>query len=169
MKNNERREKIIELLSESTEPISGKKLASLLSVSRQVIVTDVALLRTEHPILATAHGYLLYNVEKKRPRRIFSVCHTAEDIAEELLYIIELGGHVLDVIVEHDVYGQLKGDINLSTPGDVCHFCQLLRNSRSGPLFPLSDGMHMHTVEASTEEILDHIEKMLREKGWLVE
>ncbi|MBR6769656.1 MAG: transcription repressor NadR [Lachnospiraceae bacterium] len=167
MNNKERREKIIQLLEQEKKPISGSRLASMLSVSRQVIVADIALLRAEYPILATAQGYLLYGWEKKQYRRTYAVSHTAEDIPEELLYMIEMGGRVLNVMIEHDVNGQIHADLDLSTPGDVCHFCHLIKNSRSGPLFHLSNGIHMHTVEAASEEILDQIENMLKEKGWL--
>lgn len=40
-----RREKIIEIMSNQKEPVSGSDLAKKFSVSRQVIVQDIALLR----------------------------------------------------------------------------------------------------------------------------
>ena len=168
MNNKERREKIIQILREAHAPVSGSRLASMLSVSRQVIVTDIALLRTEYPILATAQGYLLYNLQKPSCRRTYAVRHTLEEIHDELHSIVALGGHVLDVIVEHDVYGQIRADLDLTTPTDVDRFCTLLQNSASGPLFPISAGIHMHTVEADSESILDRIENRLKEKGWLL-
>lgn len=168
MNNKERREEIIRILSASASPVSGSRLASMLSVSRQVIVQDIALLRTEYPIFATAQGYLLYAAPPRYCRRTFLVKHTAEEIQNELLTMVQAGGHVLDVIVEHDVYGQIRADLNLSTADDVLHFCSLLKNSSSGPLFPISAGIHIHTVEAASEEILDRIEKKLKEKGWLL-
>ncbi|MBQ7840958.1 MAG: transcription repressor NadR [Lachnospiraceae bacterium] len=168
MNNKERREKIIQILKESQIPVSGSKLASMLSVSRQVIVTDIALLRTEYPILATAQGYLLYDMQKKNYRKAYAVRHTAEEIHDELLSMVKLGGHVLDVIVEHDVYGQIRADLDLTTPADVEHFCRRLESSSSGPLFPISAGIHLHTVEADSEEALEQIEQVLKEKGWLL-
>ncbi|MDF2952696.1 MAG: Helix-turn-helix type 11 domain protein [Anaerocolumna sp.] len=45
MEGQERRDKIIEILKQSKEPISGTLLAKKLGVSRQVIVQDIALLR----------------------------------------------------------------------------------------------------------------------------
>lgn len=168
MNNKERREEIIRILQKSSAPVSGSKLAAALAVSRQVIVQDIALLRTEYPIFATAQGYLLYAAPPKYCRRTYLVKHTADQIQEELLTMVEKGGHVLDVIVEHDVYGQIRADLNLSTPKDVLRFCRLLENSSSGPLFPISAGVHIHTVEAASEEILDQIELQLREKGWLL-
>lgn len=168
MNNKDRREEIIRILSASASPVSGSRLASMLSVSRQVIVQDIALLRTEYPIFATAQGYLLYAAPPRYCRRTFLVKHTAEEIQDELLTMVQEGGHILDVIVEHDVYGQIRADLNLSTAEDVLRFCRLLENSASGPLFPISAGVHIHTVEAASEDILDRIEKRLKEKGWLL-
>ena len=44
MHGSERREQIIRQIQESKAPVSGTKLASLYSVSRQVIVQDIALI-----------------------------------------------------------------------------------------------------------------------------
>lgn len=168
MDGKTRRQHIIEELQQATQPLSGSCLASRMGVSRQVIVQDIALLRTEYPILATAQGYLLYTATEKKCVRAFLVKHTKEQIYDELSSIVYLGGLVLDVIVEHDVYGQLRADLNLVTAKDVDRFCQRLAESSCGPLFPISDGIHLHTVEAPTERILDEIEKTLKEKGYLL-
>ena len=168
MTNVERREQIIQILKGSAIPVSGSRLSSLLGVSRQVIVQDIALLRTQYSILATAQGYLLYTPVKESCRRSFIVRHTAEQIADELTSIVAMGGHVIDVVVEHDVYGQIRADLDLRTIQDVEHFCQLLEKSTSGPLFPISAGVHLHTVEADSEEILEQISQELSAKGYLM-
>lgn len=167
MDGKTRRQQIIKILSTASQPISGSVLAKRLGVSRQVIVQDIALLRTEQPILATAQGYLLY-APGQACKRVFQVKHTNDDISDELMSIIALGGRILDVIIEHDVYGQLRADLNLTTVRDVEHFCHLLSHSSSGPLFPLSAGIHFHTVEADSEQILNQIEETLRDKGYLL-
>lgn len=169
MDGKTRRQEIIQRLTRATGPISGSSLASMLGVSRQVIVQDIALLRTEQPILATAQGYLLYTPPTRSWRRAYLVKHSHEEIYDELATIVALGGRVLDVIVEHDVYGELRADLNLSTPEDVERFCQRLAESSSGPLFPISAGVHLHTVEAASEEILQQIEAALRNSGYLLE
>ena len=168
MTNVERREKILQILKESTLPVSGSKLASLLGVSRQVIVQDIALLRTQHSILATAQGYLIYAPVKEPCRRSFIVTHSSDQIQEELTLIIAEGGRIMDVVVEHDVYGQIRADLNLRTLHDCMQFCSLLKKSSSGPLFPISDGVHLHTVEADSEEILDRITELLIQRGFLL-
>ena len=45
MSGEERRHELLDLLSASREPISGRHLADHFKVSRQVIVQDIALLR----------------------------------------------------------------------------------------------------------------------------
>lgn len=168
MNNTERREEIIRILLQAKEPVSGSSLAKQLSVSRQVIVQDVALLRTAYPVLATAQGYVLYGQTQECCRRSFLVKHSAEQIGDELLTIVKGGGRVLDVVVEHDVYGQIRADLNLASVTDVKGFCARLARSSSGPLFPISDGVHFHTVEAASESILDEIEMQLQKKGYLL-
>lgn len=168
MDGKTRRKQIIQELRGRTEPLSGSSLARKMGVSRQVIVQDIALLRTEYPILATAQGYLLYTAVEKKCVRAFLVKHTEEQIYDELASIVALGGLVLDVIVEHDVYGQLRADLNLVSLTDVEHFCERLKKSSCGPLFPISQGVHLHTVEADSEQTLDKIEQKLREKGFLL-
>lgn len=156
-----RRSKIIEILENATEPIAGSALAKLTGVSRQVIVQDITLLRTQMPIIATAKGYMVYPMKEKKARRTFCVKHSAEQTKEELFSIVDLGGKVLDVMVEHDVYGQIHADLMLSCRKEVEEFCGLLEKSKSGPLNIMGDGVHYHTIEASTEEILDEIGKKL--------
>lgn len=60
MHGSERREQIIRQIQESKAPVSGTKLASLYSVSRQVIVQDIALIRAAgYEIISTNRGYIL--------------------------------------------------------------------------------------------------------------
>lgn len=73
MEGKERREKILEMLETAEEPISGGELAKKLSVSRQVIVQDIALLRAVNKnILSTARGYLLYQQKEKKKSPLLS-------------------------------------------------------------------------------------------------
>ncbi len=156
-----RRDHIIEILEKEQEPISGSALAKLMGVSRQVIVQDITLLRTAYPILATAKGYLLYPVQEKKCRRTFCVKHGTEQTRDELNRIVDLGGKVLDVMVEHDIYGQIRADLMLSRRKEVEEFCGQLEKSKSGPLNVIGSGVHYHTVEAENEQILDEIGKAL--------
>lgn len=170
MEGEERRKKILEILGTQTEPVSGTSLSKLLGVSRQVIVQDIALLRAVNKnILATTRGYILYHQEKEKFYRGFYVCHRDEDIKDELYTMIDNGGKVLDIIVEHEVYGQINENLILATRADVDEFCRkLAASTHSKPLNIVSGGAHIHTVEGSSEVILNNIERALKEKGYLI-
>ena len=165
----ERRQQLIRILENSTEPVSGGSLAKMLHVSRQIIAQDIALLRAvNEEIFATPRGYVLDRRMHKRYRRSYAVNHTREQIVDELYTIIDNGGKVLNVIVAHDVYGQIQADLILETREDVDAFNVRIRESKAGPLLAMSDGNHIHTVEASSEKILDNIEEDLKAKGYLI-
>ena len=85
-----RRKKIIEILSKAEEAVSATSLAEKLDVSRQIIVTDIALLRAHNKnILSTNKGYTLFR-ENNRVSRIFHVKHSDADMVNELNTIIDL-------------------------------------------------------------------------------
>jgi transcriptional regulator of NAD metabolism len=157
-----RRNHILDILKNANEPVSGSALAKQMGVSRQVIVQDITLLRTAYPILATAKGYLLYPATEKKCRRTFCVRHSKEETKNELNIIVDHGGKILDVMVEHDVYGEIRADLMLSCRKEVDEFCKRLGMSKSGPLNIIGSGIHYHTVEAASEEILDEIGRKLQ-------
>lgn len=170
MEGSERREKLLTLLKTSTEPLSGTALAKEFSVSRQVIVQDIALLRaTNKNILSTAKGYLLYYQENQKVNRCFSVKHTTAQIADELNTIVDHGGKVLDVIVSHPIYGTISADLIIVNRKDVTDFVHKVQAKQTVPLKELTNDRHLHTVEADSEEVLDEIEAALRKKGYLDE
>jgi transcriptional regulator of NAD metabolism len=170
MEGMERREKIIELLKNRKEPISGTDLSKKLGVSRQVIVQDIALLRAVNKnILSTTKGYMIYLQDKRKVNRCFLVKHTTEQIEDELCMIVDNGGKVLNVIVAHDIYGEIAADLIIQNRQDVYDFMEKVRNKKTVPLKELTDGVHLHTIEADSEEILDNIEHALRVKKYLVE
>lgn len=170
MEGEKRREQLVALLRQAKAPISGTDLAKQLGVSRQVIVQDIALLRAVNKnILSTNKGYVLYLPEQEvgRVKRSFPVTHTKEQIRDELYTMVDYGGKVLDVVVEHDIYGQITADLILCNRLDVDDFVERIEHSKSRPLKVLTDGDHLHTVEADSEKILDKIEEILRAKGYL--
>ncbi|MFA0888485.1 MAG: transcription repressor NadR [Synergistales bacterium] len=167
MERNERLGRIAELLQAATEPLSGTGLAERFGVSRQAIVQDIARLRDSGcAIRATAAGYSLDRLGCG-VRRLIAVRHRAEDVREELLAIVGQGGRVIDVIVDHPIYGELRGNIDAATPEEVHRFVNLLESTGRGTLSSLSGGFHLHTIEADSEEILDRVESVLGEKGFL--
>ena len=167
MERNERLGKIEELLKTAREPLCGAGLAELFGVSRQAIVQDIARLRDSGcAIRATAGGYSL-DRQGCGVRRLMAVRHAPEEVREELLAVVAEGGRVIDVIVDHPVYGELKGNIDVGTPEEVHRFVNLLESTGRGTLSSLSGGFHLHTIEADSTESLDRIESVLGEKGFL--
>ena len=164
----ERRKKIMEMMQSSQVPLSGTTLGKATGVSRQVVVQDIALLRTEgYPILATTRGYLL-----DRPSsvtRLIKVCHTNEQTEEELNTVVDLGGCVVDVIVNHRAYGKISAPLQIKSRWDVQAFMEQIRTGKSTPLLNITSGYHFHHISADREEILDKIEAQLKEKGFLAE
>ena len=170
MEGEKRREQLITLLQQADVPVSGTDLAKRLGVSRQVIVQDIALLRAVNKnILSTNKGYILYipQTGTERVKRSFAVSHSKSQIREELYTIVDYGGKVLDVVVEHDIYGQIMVDLILCNRLDVDEFVERIENSKSRPLKVLTEGEHWHTVEADSEKILDKIGEKLKEGGYL--
>ena len=171
MTGQERRTNILQMLKTQGAPLSGTALAKAFGVSRQVIVQDIALIRAEnHGILSTNKGYLFRpeTAENAQPKRVFFVKHTTEQVLDEFLTVTELGGSVLDVAVEHELYGQIRVDMLIESPRDARDFMDRLANCRDNPLKVLTDDCHTHTVSAPSEKLLDIIEAELRTKGYLM-
>ncbi len=168
MEGNKRREQLIKLLEEHSEPISGGELARLLGVSRQVIVQDIALVRAfDINIISTTKGYMLYNTNSPCSKRIFKVKHTTEQIEDELCTIVDNGGKILDVLVSHEIYGEITTALIIRNRQDVYDFVKKVKEKKIVPLKELTDGVHQHTVEADTDNALDRINQALKEKGYL--
>lgn len=170
MTGEERRLGILDKLQESDAPLSGTALAKLFHVSRQIIVQDIALMRAENrSIVSTNKGYLLRTQkdENTQPKRVFFVKHSTEQVSDEFRTILELGGKVLDVAVEHELYGQIRVDLLIETMEDAEEFHARLLACRDNPLKVLTDDCHYHTVAAPSERLLDYIEDDLRRKGFL--
>lgn len=169
MDANIRREKILNLLKVSNEPFSGASLANQFNVTRQVIVQDIALLRAEkNNIISTSRGYLLYENKLEKPKRLLAVKHSRENIIDELCTIIDNGGTVLDVVVEHPIYEEITVNLILKSRRDIDKFIEHLNNNKTEPLMHLTGGEHYHTVEADNENTLDLIEEQLNNKGYLL-
>ena len=170
MNSAQRREKILELLQQSTQPVSAGAMAADFSVSRQVIVGDIALLRAaDNKISATPRGYILQPETEPGEKRYTLACrHDNSRLADELYTIVDNGGKLLDVIVEHAVYGQLSGQLHIFSRYDADRFLEKLKQSRSTPLSRLTDGIHLHTVACESEESYRRILSLLDEQGILL-
>lgn len=172
MEGDKRREQIMEILRMEDSPVSGAELARRAGVSRQVVVQDIALLRAGNKdILSTNKGYILHKAslsEEKAYVRAFRVNHDTEHTLDELQTIVDYGGKVLDVSIEHELYGQISVDLIINNRLDAAEFVNQMAVSRDSPLKTLTGGCHYHTVEADSEKNLDMIEMELQRKGYLI-
>lgn len=170
LSGNERRKYILRLLQNRKDPITGQEIAEKTGVSRQVIVTDIALLKTgNEPIIATNRGYLyMKKGENDSLKRRIIICqHTPEQTRGELEAIVDCGVTVVDVTVEHPFYGDLTGSLMISSRYDVEQFMVNFPNKETALLSVLTDGLHLHTLEADSSEKLDAACKVLEAMGIL--
>ena len=165
-----RRARIVEALAAASGPLSGTALAEACGVSRQVVVQDVALLRERgEKIVSTNRGYVLLSDEPAPPRRLFKCRHTAEQAADELTCVVDAGGRVEDVFVNHRVYGVVSSPLGVGSRRDVERFVAELASGVSSPLLEVTSGYHFHHVSAASEEVLDEIGHALAARGYLAE
>ena len=168
MTGTQRREEIVNTIRSSMVPVSGKELAARFDVSRQVIVQDIALIRAAgYDIISTNRGYILN--APSQAERVFKVNHTDEQLEDELCSIVDLGGKIINVMVNHRVYGRMEAPLGITSRRKVKEFLEDIQSGKSSPLKNITSNDHYHRVEADSEETLDMIEDMLRQKGYLVE
>jgi uncharacterized protein len=167
----ERRELLLQLLKESSEPITGGELAARANVSRQVIVGDITILKARNePIIATSQGYLYLKSTPSAPvfERTIACCHPPERTEEELYLLVDLGVTVKDVKIEHPVYGDLSASIMVSNRKEVKQFMEKIRATKAAFLSELTDGIHLHTIAASSEETLNEAVQALKKADFLI-
>ena len=167
MEAAERRQAIARRLEGAEGPVSAAALAREFSVSRQVVVGDVALLRAGGmEILATPRGYVVPGEPAALTRTVACV-HPGEAMARELEIMVDNGCQVVDVVVEHPVYGQLTGQLRLSSRYDVREFIRAVSERRARPLSALTGGIHLHTLRCPDEEAYRRVLEQLDGAGFL--
>ncbi|MCR5416164.1 MAG: transcription repressor NadR [Pseudobutyrivibrio sp.] len=167
MDGQTRRKKLIEIIRQSDKPVSGTALAKSLDVSRQVVVTDIALIRANGmEIISTNRGYII-SAESKC-KRIIKSRHTDDQILDELFTIVDNGGCAENIIINHRFYNRLEAPLNVRSRRDAKEFMDAIESGKSKSLSSATSGYHYHVISAENEEELDIIEAELKEKGyWL--
>ena len=169
MRSEQRRQALLDILKQTTQPISAAALAARFDVSRQVIVGDVALLRSAgEDINATPRGYVMGQKHTGFVRQI-AVKHIPAETEAELNAIVDQGCTVEDVIVEHPVYGQLTGTLQIANRYDVSQFVHRCSTFAAPLLSNLTDGIHLHTLVCPDESAYQRVKQTLREMGMLFE
>lgn len=169
MNSVERRKYIEEVLIKSDSAQKGNDLAHELSVTRQIIVKDIAILRAEgKKIIATPDGYIVPSEQKCYIKRVVALSHNAEQIQDELEIIVKFGGIIEDVIIEHPIYGEIRGMLMIKTLFGIQNFIEKVKSNNAEPLSMLTGGVHLHTLVVENEDILDKILTELKKKGYLI-
>lgn len=166
----ERRRKILELLKAEEQPLSASVIAGRFQVSRQVIVGDIALLRAANvSISATPRGYILTDQNARADETVHTIAcrHDSRGLAEELYTIVDNGCGLIDVTVEHAVYGQLSGQLQIFSRYDADNFLKKLEQDHASPLCDLTGGIHLHTISCRSEEAYQRVLDELNAKGIL--
>ncbi|EOH94571.1 transcriptional regulator [Enterococcus haemoperoxidus ATCC BAA-382] len=164
-----RREAILLELESAEKPISASRFAQKFKVSRQIVVGDVALLRAAgYEIIATARGYLLeFEKDKEGIIRKIACQHMPNQTEDELMTIVSLGGEIIDVVVEHPIYGELTGGLHIRTEKEVKEFAESYKKRTASLLSELTGGLHLHTIRCENEDIFKQIKEDLAQKGIL--
>lgn len=169
MNSKDRRKRIKDFLYESQEPLKGENLAKNLGVTRQIIVKDIAILRASGiKIIATPKGYIISEDKKNSIRKVLALKHKPEEIEDELETIIKFGGIIEDVIIEHRLYGEIRGMLMIKTLYDVQNFVNKVNRYNSEPLLILTGGVHLHTITVESKDALDNIITELKNKNYLI-
>ena len=170
MHAQQRRQAIMDILRKAGHPVSASSLAERFCVSRQIIVGDIALLRASGAeVSATPRGYVILPAAAPGLTRQVACQHDAAGMEAELNAMVDNGCTVLDVIVEHPVYGQLTGPLQLSSRYDVAQFIARCAQSEARPLSALTEGIHLHTLSCPDEAAFSRVREALRALGVLLE
>lgn len=174
MNTNTRRDKILEILKGAHAPISAGVLAKQLHVSRQIIVGDVALLRASgEDISSTARGYLYQAFHKEEESFGYVgliLCRHADDaLRQELYCVVDYGGCLIDVLIDHPLYGQITGILDIRSRYDADQFADRVEKGEGSPLSALTDGLHLHHIGCRDEKAFRLILSALKKEGILAE
>lgn len=166
MEAEKRREELLRTLKKSDVPVSGSKLASLFGVSRQIIVSDIALLKASgEDILSTVRGYQC--LTENECRKYIYVNHGRNEMEKELNTIVDNGGFIIDTKIEHPIYGKIRVDMDLTCRREVRLFIEKTKGKDFSPLSALTSGKHAHLIETQSVEDMRTIEDALERLGIL--
>ena len=163
-----RRQAVAQALEEAVGPVSAAALAERFSVSRQISrgrCGPAPGRRDGYP--GHAPGYLLGGRGGGVERTVACV-HAPEEMERELNAIVDAGGEVVDVIVEHPVYGQLTGLLGVRSRYDVAEFVRRVEEHGARPLSALTGGIHLHTVRCPDEKTFRRVRESLEAENFLL-
>lgn len=170
MNGEQRRNLIIEKLEKLSSPVCATSLAEDFGVTRQIIVADIALLRASGMAIRSEHkGYILDKPDASVITKKIAVKHNKDMVTQELYAIVDNGGKVLDVIVEHSLYGKISAELNVFSRYDADRFTENINLTGANPLSLLTHGLHIHTIAVENEESYERIKEKLTQLDIFIE
>ena len=122
-----------------------------------------------HDIVSTPRGYIIKATDTDYPYVGMIACrHDSRQMKDELYTIVDFGGTVIDVTIEHSIYGEISGLLNLSSRYEVDMFIKDVSGENDKPLSTISGGIHLHRIGCKSEEIFNLIKEKLKEQGILL-
>ena len=168
MENVERRKLILQKLKAANTAVTGRELAELCQVSRQIIVSDIAMLRAEGmSIIATSQGYLLNGRREGEQYEIELYCASAEALLRELELVVDNGGMICGSVIDYGMYGSLSCRLALSSRRDITRWMDQARDLGICPFSLLGGGAHTLIIETEHREDYDAVCRALGSAGFM--
>jgi transcriptional regulator of NAD metabolism len=167
----QRRIALLEALHQTAAPVTGSELSTKLAVSRQAVVNDIAILRAGgEPIIGGPRGYqLAVSTADAWPVAVLACRHDRDTSRRELEILVGHDLTVIDVVVEHQMYGEVRANLLIYSKADVDKYMQKLDTERAQPLSALTGGVHLHHVGVPSPEKLEAAKRDLAAEGFLLE
>ncbi len=101
--------------------------------------------------------------------RTLACRHRADQMEDELNAIVDQGCTVIDVIVEHPIYGQLTGPSSCPAGTMWPSLWTAAANLTPSPSSNLTEGIHLHTISCPSEATFQRVRAALEQLGVLLE
>ena len=124
--------------------------------------TGICLLYTS----PSPRGYVLQK-ERSSHTKTIACRHNDDNLLKELYIVVDNGCAVLDVTVEHPVYGQILGQLQIFSRYDADQFAKKLGENSAPPLCALTNGVHLHTIQYQHEDDFHRVMEQLEKEGIL--
>ena len=151
-------------------------------VPQVIIALGLSFWAYNHPLIGSSLTVPFFGVEWELgwayiPVMVFILVGTVnsanlldglDGLLDELYTVADCGCGVLDVTVEHPVYGQLSGQLQVFSRYDADVFWDALQKNGAQPLCSLTGDIHLHTLVCPDEARKARVLAALEEKGYLM-
>ena len=116
----------------------------------------------------TAQGLPLFKEKLDLQLATIACQHNDDNLQTELEIIIDNGGKVRDVIVEHPLYGEIRVNLFINSRRDIQLFLAKKEKTNASALMSITKGLHYHTIEIPNMETLELIKTELNKAHILI-